>query len=152
MDDRGRTMPGLKLANRPEEVGRAVAAVRDFALAAGLAPEGASALALAVDEAVSNIISHAGLAGAEEAIHIDAAADEAGVAVVVADRGAAFNPLAQTVAAPQGGPEERPVGGLGIHLMRNLVDRLDYRREGEWNRLTLRQDYRKAACGAPGGT
>jgi anti-sigma regulatory factor (Ser/Thr protein kinase) len=35
--------------------------------------------------------------------------------------------------------EKKPIGGLGIHLMKRFMDHLDYRREGAQNVLTMRK-------------
>ncbi|WP_162914821.1 ATP-binding protein [Desertibaculum subflavum] len=145
-------MPRLRLVGQAAEIGPAVDTVRRFALAAGLPPESCDALALAVDEAVSNILRHAYDAPVDSAVTIDAAADGEGIEVVLADRGRPFSPLDRSPPRLEGGAADRPVGGLGIHLMRTLVDRIDYRREGDVNRLTLSK-YRTAAlaAGAPRG-
>lgn len=145
-------MPPLRLGGQPAEIGPAVDVVRRFALAHGLARESSDALALAVDEAVSNILRHAYEAPAEPAVTVEAMADGQGVEVVLADRGRPFSPLDWSPPQLEGGAAERPVGGLGIHLMRTLVDRVDYRREDGLNRLKLRK-YRTAplAAGASRG-
>jgi len=49
-----------------------------------------------------------------------------------------FDPLAQPPADVSRPIEHRPVGGLGIHLLRELSEALDYRRDGGRNVLTFR--------------
>jgi anti-sigma regulatory factor (Ser/Thr protein kinase) len=136
-------MPVLHLASRPAEVARAVEAVRRFAMAEGLAPAAAEALALAVDEAFSNIIRHgsaaSGAGAAEDAVRLQAMADGDGVTVELQDQGPPFDPRERAAPFLDGDAMERPVGGLGIHLMRSLVDDIAYARDGAWNRLTLRK-------------
>jgi anti-sigma regulatory factor (Ser/Thr protein kinase) len=57
----------------------------------------------------------------------------------VADRGAPFNPLLAPEPDLAAGLEQRDVGGLGIHLVRRLVNSMEYeRREGQ-NYLTFRK-------------
>jgi anti-sigma regulatory factor (Ser/Thr protein kinase) len=58
--------------------------------------------------------------------------------VVIRDRGAAFDPGSVPAADVTSGWEDRPVGGLGWHLIRQSVDEIDYEREPSGgNRLTL---------------
>ena len=132
-------MPPLRLKGEPAEIGPAVEAVRRFALDHGLSSFAADSLVVAVDEAISNILLHAYDVVADPAVTIEAVADAEGVAVALADRGRPFSPLDWSPPMLMGGAAARPVGGLGIHLMRTLVDRLDYRREGQSNRLILRK-------------
>jgi serine/threonine-protein kinase RsbW len=59
------------------------------------------------------------------------------LSVEVADQGTEFNPL--TAAAPDLtlDLENRPIGGLGIVLLKRLASSIDYRRDHDWNRLTF---------------
>ena len=144
----GRMAP-LRLKGEPAEIGPAVEAVRRFALDHGLPDLATDALVVAVDEAISNILRHGYDDSAEPAVTIEAVADEEGVEVALVDGGRPFSPLDWPAPALEGGAAERPVGGLGIYLMRTLADRLTYRREGASNRLTLRK--KRAAPLAGGG-
>lgn len=95
------------------------------------------ALELAVDEACTNIIMHAykGRGGRLE-IQIDRIDDR--VQVVIRDWGQAFDPDAipdPDVNAPL---EQRPVGGVGLFLMRQMMDRVDFQfSEKDGNTLTM---------------
>ena len=53
------------------------------------------------------------------------------------DDGLPFDPLAFGAPDLEGAGEERPIGGLGIHIVRSLVDQARYRREGGRNHLHL---------------
>jgi anti-sigma regulatory factor (Ser/Thr protein kinase) len=61
-----------------------------------------------------------------------------GLSVEVADQGVEFNPL--TAAPPDLtlNLDRRPIGGLGIFLVKALVPLMTYRRDGDWNRLSFR--------------
>ena len=145
----GRLAP-LSLKGEPAEIGPAVEAVRRFALDHDLPGLATDALVVAVDEAISNILRHAYGDPADPAVTIEAVADEDGVEVALVDGGRPFNPLDWSAPTLEGSAADRPVGGLGIHLMRTLTDRLTYRREGASNRLTLRK--KRAAPLAGGGS
>ena len=55
----------------------------------------------------------------------------------MSDNGAAFDPLSVPAPDLTTSLDERAVGGLGLHLVRNLMDRVSYSRAGERNQLTL---------------
>jgi len=59
------------------------------------------------------------------------------LSVEVADQGVEFNPL--TAAPPDLALnlESRPIGGLGVFLVKTLASFLNYRRDSDWNRLTF---------------
>jgi anti-sigma regulatory factor (Ser/Thr protein kinase) len=100
-------------------------------------------LALVLEEAVANVINH-GLPGSPPphhlAVRLEIDADT--VAAEVIDNGRPFDPT--TVPDPDlaSSLEERQLGGLGIHLMRELMDGLDYRRLGDRNTLRLHKTRR----------
>ena len=58
--------------------------------------------------------------------------------VEVIDDGRPFDPLNDApIPDLESSLDDRPVGGLGIYLVRSMVDRMHYRRTGDQNRLTL---------------
>jgi len=61
------------------------------------------------------------------------------LSIQVADDGVAFNPLLAPEPDLDLAIDQRPVGGLGIHLMRTMMDDLEYKRVNGQNLLTLRQ-------------
>lgn len=93
---------------------------------------------LALEEIFTNIIRHAYAdAGAHEVrFVVRLTADH--VVLEFADDGRAFDPLAAKPPDLERPHAERPIGGLGIHLVRTLADRVDYARAGGHNRLTVR--------------
>jgi anti-sigma regulatory factor (Ser/Thr protein kinase) len=91
---------------------------------------------LALDEIVSNVIRH-GSRRASCRIRVDVSIERGVLQIEVVDNGVAFNPLAAAEPKVQGRPANRPIGGLGIHLVRKLVDRLEYSRQKGRNRLLM---------------
>ncbi len=95
---------------------------------------------LSLDELLTNIV-HNGYQD-EERHEIDltvrglAAGD---VEIIVEDDGVAFDPFSE---APEpdleSGVEDRPIGGLGVFLVKQLMHELEYERRGDRNRVTLR--------------
>jgi anti-sigma regulatory factor (Ser/Thr protein kinase) len=96
------------------------------------------AVKLALEEAMSNVADH-GYGGKGGRIRVAAALDPEAITVEVRDDGPEFDPLrGGPTALPSGGLEERAVGGLGLHLVRSMVEGLDWAREGgKVNRLRM---------------
>jgi anti-sigma regulatory factor (Ser/Thr protein kinase) len=94
---------------------------------------------LALEEIVSNIISYSYADDNEHEIMLRLSFKEGEVTAEVEDDGRPFNPLA--VAEPDTSKpiEERPIGGLGIHLVRKLMTELAYRRQQGRNLLVMKK-------------
>jgi serine/threonine-protein kinase RsbW len=93
---------------------------------------------LAIEEAAINVVSY-GFAEVPppHRIRVRLDIDEARCAAELIDNGRPFDPSAAPppdVAEPL---EEREPGGLGIHLLRTMADRIEYRRENGENRLRI---------------
>ena len=113
--------------------------IEAFGSAHGLSSELVFALNLALDEVVTNIISHGYDDGAEHQIDIRVALDDRELSVRVEDDGRAFNPL--DVPAPDlvSDLDRRPVGGLGVHIVRSMMDALEYQREDNRNVFIMKK-------------
>ncbi len=125
--------------NRLAEIGKAAELIEAFGAAHGLSPEVVFKLNLALDEVVTNIISNAYDDEDEHQIAIRVALDGEGVSVRVEDDGRAFNPL--DAPRPDLGLDlaKRPIGGLGVHIVRSVMDALEYRRDDDRNILVMRK-------------
>jgi anti-sigma regulatory factor (Ser/Thr protein kinase) len=110
-----------------------------FAKSSGLPEEAIWRLEVALDEVLSNVVRHGSAAGGVGPIAVDLDIEDSRVEVVVTDDAPAFNPL--EVQAPDASIplEERPLGGLGIALVKALMDEVTYERRDGRNRLTLRK-------------
>ncbi len=93
---------------------------------------------LVLEELIVNTMNYGYDDDASHEIEITLISDEDVFTVEIIDDGHAFNPLDD---APEpdldSGIEDRPIGGLGIHLMRVMMDDVHYRREENKNHLTL---------------
>jgi anti-sigma regulatory factor (Ser/Thr protein kinase) len=92
---------------------------------------------LVLEEAVTNVIKYAFTDKGDHEVHAEARLDEGEIVLRVSDAGRAFDPLAAPPPDFDRPLEERPIGGLGIHLLRELTDRAAYERVGGRNQLTL---------------
>ena len=125
--------------NRLPEIGKAAQLIEAFGVSYGLSPEVVFTLNLALDEVVTNIISYAYDDEAEHEIGIRVELDGDGVSLRVEDDGRAFNPLDAPRPDLRLGLDERPIGGLGVHIVRSLMDAVEYRREDDRNIFIMRK-------------
>jgi serine/threonine-protein kinase RsbW len=127
----------FRIVNDLAAMGSLAEAVEAFVAEHRLPAEAANALYVSVDEAVSNAIAYGYPEGAHGEIAVRLRRRPGSVVLEVEDDGAPFDPLQ---AAP---PDltlplaERPIGGLGIHLIRNLMDEMSYARRDGRNILKL---------------
>ena len=130
----------LRLEPLLSEIPRLIEWVEARCAAAGVAGDIAMKLALALEEAVANVIRH-GLPGSPSP-HRIAVRLEIGSAMVAAeiiDNGRPFDPTGAPPPDLSLPLEERQPGGLGIYLMRELMDGVEYRRSGNSNILRVRK-------------
>lgn len=128
----------LDLASDIAEIPRLLDWVAARCRAAGVSDDIAFKLALALEEAVANVIHHAFLGmPPPHRLAVELAIGESGIAALVIDNGRAFDPTAAPVAAISAPVEHRDPGGLGILLIRRMMDKVEYARVGDENRLLL---------------
>ncbi|WP_293905420.1 ATP-binding protein [Phenylobacterium sp.] len=115
-------------------------------LAASEAPDSVIApVLIALDEVISNALDHGGEAGATPMVRVTLRVGEGRVAVQVVDDGVAFNPIDQPAPDTALPMEARAIGGLGIHLVRKLMDAVDYDRRAGHNHLRFSKAYSSAS-------
>jgi anti-sigma regulatory factor (Ser/Thr protein kinase) len=113
--------------------------VEAFGEAEGLQPESVFNVNLALDEVITNIIRYAHDDGRQHPIVVRLAIDQGVLTAHVEDDGRAFNPLEAPVPDIGASIDERPIGGLGIHLVRSVMNSVEYRREDGRNVLTMKK-------------
>ena len=127
------------LQSRLTDLERLAAFVDQFGEQNGVGARDLFAVKLALDEVVTNGIRYAHDDAGDHEIVVRLVREGGEVVAEVEDEGRPFDPLqagAPDLAAPL---EQRPVGGLGIHLARQMTDRLEYRRQGDHNVLRFRR-------------
>ena len=90
---------------------------------------------LVLEEYIVNIISHGSKSQVVPELKIMLTQTSVQLELMVADNGMAFDPLQAAHPNLDMSLDERAIGGLGVHLMRQMMDQFTYQRDGEWNRL-----------------
>lgn len=100
----------------------------------------AMSLNLAIEEAVVNVMEYAYPDGEKGNVEIEVTVDEGWLTFIISDSGIAFDPTTKEDADTTLSAEERPIGGLGIFLVKKLMDTIEYQRTDGKNVLTLRKN------------
>lgn len=109
----------------------------EFALAVHLPEETLFQVRLVLEEVLMNVISYGAGGGAIPDVQLNMAQVENTLSMEIADNGIAFDPLQLPPPDLDAAIDDRPIGGLGIFLVRELMDSVTYRRDGDWNRLMV---------------
>ena len=97
----------------------------------------AMSLNLALEEAVTNVILYAYPEGSDGLVDIEAIMGRNTLRFIISDSGKAFDPTAAPEADVSLGVEDRPIGGLGIFLVRKIMDVVSYERTDGKNILSM---------------
>ena len=127
----------LELHATPEEVMRAVEALRQFGQARQVPEKALFGLTLALEECGSNIVNHAYQRDARQTFHVTLEHTGNAVVIELRDRGPEFDPTQAPMRETEADDDDRPPGGWGIQLVRRYTDEMRYEREGGENVLRL---------------
>ena len=127
----------LVLKNDLREVERLGGFVKSVAEKLNLEQSLAAQLRLAIEEAVVNVMNYAYPAGSDGEVRVDMVSDGRSIKVTVIDSGIPFDPTLPVKADTSLSAEDRQIGGLGILLVRELMDTMQYERTEGNNVLTL---------------
>jgi serine/threonine-protein kinase RsbW len=94
---------------------------------------------LALDEIVSNIIRHGSGVKPSCRIRVDVTFDGGVVSVEVVDNGRPFDPVGAATPRARGSVLKRPSGGLGIRLVKGVMEEMEYSRQRGANRLRMKR-------------
>jgi sigma-B regulation protein RsbU (phosphoserine phosphatase) len=94
---------------------------------------------LAVEEAVANVMNYAYPQGTLGNVNIEARANDVRLKFTITDNGRPFDPTTVDDVDTSLSADERPIGGLGIHIIRQLMDSINYEYVDGHNVLTLRK-------------
>jgi len=126
----------LRMSAKLENLGRFIGALSDCAKTQGFRQEKISKIELATEEALVNVFRYA---YPEQPGDVEMICRLKGkrLAIQIIDSGIPFDATAMPDPKVAGGVHEREPGGLGILLMKKVMDEVRYRRENDRNILTL---------------
>ena len=132
----------LDLRNDDADLVRLTEFAGGFASRHKLADEDSAPLQIILDELFTNVVKYgyesaAGEGHPEGHIEVVLSLEADRLIVEFVDDGRPFDPLSSPPPDLDLPVEERPIGGVGIAIVRALVDEAEYRRDGNRNRLTL---------------
>ena len=127
----------LVLKNQIGELVRVNQFVEDIAEELGLDAELKMNLNLVLEEMVSNVIFYAYPQEKDATIELTAAFDRKELTFVLSDRGEEFDPTLKEDADPNINPVDRKIGGMGIYIVKNIMNEVSYQRLEGKNLLTM---------------
>lgn len=127
----------ITLKNDLIEIERLAGHVRDFGRENRLSEDLVWEIRLVLEEILTNIISYGYEDRADHVIRVVIVNAEQDITLRICDDARPFNPLEQPGPDLEIPMEDRKIGGLGIHLVRELMDEIEYRREDDGNLLVM---------------
>ncbi len=129
----------LKLKNQVGELERVNQFIEEIGAELRLDDELLMNLNLVMEEMVSNVIFYAYPEGTTADIELLAESDGKELTFVLSDQGEAFDPTAKEDADVDIDPAEREIGGMGIFIVKNIMNRVTYQRLEGRNLLTMQK-------------
>jgi anti-sigma regulatory factor (Ser/Thr protein kinase) len=129
----------IAIENKLADIQRAQALVEQFLAAHGGSPGVIQTVSLSLEEIASNVIRYGYDDDDRHLIDVRISIHGGEIAIEVVDTGKPFNPLERPDVDTGAPMEERPIGGLGIHLVKKMMDELEYSRQGNQNVLVMKK-------------
>jgi anti-sigma regulatory factor (Ser/Thr protein kinase) len=134
----------LTLASDLAEISRLTERLARFGREHAVPERAVQHMTLALDELITNVVEHGGHkaqnppTAAEQMVNVHLWLEPGWLHAELVDAGQAFDPFAQAVQPDIAAElDQRPIGGLGVHFVRTLIDRTDYQRSGNHNVIRL---------------
>lgn len=125
------------LKNRLSELSGLAEEVSRFGQDNNLNTEIIHDLNLSLEEIISNTINYGYKDSAGHQISVEIALSGSAISAKITDDAQPFNPLQAPAPELEKPPSARKPGGMGVHLVRNLMDKIEYKREGDKNILII---------------
>jgi anti-sigma regulatory factor (Ser/Thr protein kinase) len=141
----------LPIDGQGDAVARAATAFADFSAEHDVPAEVRRSVQVVLDDLLANVVSH-GLAGRADGVatlEVALATDE--LVITLSDNGPPFDPFQRAAPDTSLSIEERPIGGLGIHLVRHMVDEATYHRRGDQNVTVITKRWTNATSSGHSG-
>ena len=129
----------IVLSNDTQEVPQLNAFVDEVCQTVGFDQSVTMQIKVAIEEAVVNVMKYAYPSGHRGDVTIEAASNDIRLKFTITDSGKPFDPTVQSEVDTSLSAKERKIGGLGIHIMRQNMDSINYERMDNLNVLTLRK-------------
>jgi len=126
----------LEILSSIAELGRADAAARAFCEQRGVSEDATHDLCLCLDELIANTMRH-GYGGTEGPITVRLSLADGALILELRDRAVPFSPLEAPAPKLDLPIEERPIGGLGVHIVLELMTSMEYEWDAGENCVTL---------------
>jgi serine/threonine-protein kinase RsbW len=130
----------LKLKNQIGELEKVNKFIEEIGDELGLGMELRMNLNLVMEEMVSNVIFYAYPKGTEAEIELVAECDGKELSFVLSDNGKEFDPTLKEDLNPDVNPSEREIGGMGIYIVKNIMNKVSYKRLEGKNLLTMKKE------------
>lgn len=127
----------LTLRNDLAEIPRLAEAVDHYCACAGIPAATAYSVNLALDELITNVVSYGYDDGASHAIRVSLRVGGGLLTTEIEDDGKPFDPLDRADPDVDADVDDRKVGGLGIFLVKRMMDSVRYQRSGDRNHLVM---------------
>ena len=130
----------LIIKNQVGELERVNQFIEEIGVELGLDMELQMNLNLVMEEMVSNVIFYAYPEGKTADIELVAESNGKELTFMLSDQGKEFDPTAKEDADPDVNPMDREIGGMGIFIVKNIMNQVTYQRLDGKNLLTMKKD------------
>ena len=129
----------LTIKNEEQELARVAEFMESVCDELALDMHQAMKLQLVIEEMMTNVIFYAYPEGTRADITLTAESDGKELTFVLSDSGKPFDPTAKEDADIESNPMDRQQGGMGILIVKNIMNEVSYQRLGDENRLTMKK-------------
>jgi serine/threonine-protein kinase RsbW len=144
-------MVNVALRNKIADLASVTEAVDRIGAEAEIPARTVVQLQVVLDEVLSNVIKYAWPDGGTHEFRVCISVQSGGIEVTITDDGRPFNPLDQAAPAPRADGSRPLPGGVGIHMVKQLVDSIEYVRFDGRNQVILTKRYGLEPPLRPGG-
>lgn len=131
------TTLNCKILNKKEELRTLLTQYDQFLTQHCHNPAIVNKIVMCLDELVTNVISYAYTDKTDHSIEVNSVIANNAVVITIKDDGIAFDPSRATNPNTMSPLEKRQLGGLGLHIVMSIVDKMEYERDGQFNVLKI---------------
>jgi sigma-B regulation protein RsbU (phosphoserine phosphatase) len=127
----------LKLINELSEIESITDSLMSFTNGHNIPSRITGTICMGLDDLLTNVISYAYNDDKQHEINVKISLIDKSIVTVISDDGMPFNPFQQVSPDVKASIEEREIGGLGVHLVKKMFDKVSYHRNIDKNVVTL---------------